>query len=97
MENKPEARLHAIVEGRVQGVGFRLFVVEKAAQLALTGWVRNTCDGKVEVVAEGSQSSLDELARSLKRGPSMSYVSNVNENRETPSGEFHRFTVLPTR
>ncbi len=96
MEIKPKARLHAIIEGRVQGVGFRFFVVEKATQLALTGWVRNTYDGNVEVVAEGSQSSLDELSRLLKRGPAMAHVSNVKESRETPSGEFHRFTVLPT-
>ncbi len=54
-------RLHAVVEGHVQGVGFRYFVLTKAQHLNLTGWVRNTAEGNVEVMAEGERVDLDDL------------------------------------
>jgi hypothetical protein len=47
-------RLHAVVHGRVQGVGFRYFVMREARALGLSGWVRNQADGSVEVEAEGA-------------------------------------------
>ena len=67
MEEK--ARLHAMVEGSVQGVGFRQFVLMTAINLDLTGWVRNTFEGSVEVVAEGRQDILDTLLFALRQGP----------------------------
>jgi acylphosphatase len=61
--------LHCLVSGRVQGVAFRAFVREQARRLGLTGWVRNLADGRVEVLAQGPQAALDELAACLARGP----------------------------
>jgi acylphosphatase len=89
-------RLHAIVEGHVQGVGFRYYVSEQALRLGLTGWVRNRYDGQVEVVAEGAQAGLQELLKYLQRGPSGAYVSNTIEEWAPASGEFRRFSVAPT-
>src|SRR2546421_8024107 len=62
-------RLHAVVRGDVQGVGFRYFVQRKADQLGVRGWVRNNDDGTVEVVAEGERAALEQLASALEGGP----------------------------
>jgi acylphosphatase len=72
--------LHFLVQGRVQGVGFRWFVHREASDLDLRGWVRNTEDGDVEVVAAGSDADLAELRASLHRGPRGSRVDYVTEN-----------------
>ncbi|MEW5871325.1 MAG: acylphosphatase [Chloroflexota bacterium] len=95
--NEPEtARLHAIVEGRVQGVGFRYFVEETAVNLGLQGWVRNRWEGSVEVVAEGPRASLEKLLAALQRGPRAAFVSNIENRWLPPTGEFSRFYVRST-
>ena len=73
------AVLHALVRGRVQGVGFRWFVRERARELGVRGWVRNRGDGSVEVEAEGDLASLEELRRSLASGPTGARVSGVDD------------------
>ena len=72
--------LHFLVKGRVQGVGFRWFVHREASELELRGWVRNTEDGDVEVVASGSAEDLGELRDSLRRGPRGSRVDRLIEH-----------------
>lgn len=72
--------LHFLVRGRVQGVGFRWFVHREASELELKGWVRNTEDGEVEVVAAGDTEALAELRASLQRGPRGSRVDKVIEH-----------------
>jgi acylphosphatase len=72
--------LHFLIQGRVQGVGFRWFVQREASELALRGWVRNTEDGHVEVVAAGEVEDLSELRTSLHRGPRGSRVDRVVEH-----------------
>ncbi len=88
------ACFHAVVGGRVQGVGFRAFVYDHAQALGLTGWVRNKGDDQVEVWAEGPQAGLDRLLAYLRRGPSMSYVSNVEIDHPDPTGKYDRFMVI---
>jgi acylphosphatase len=73
------ARLRFVVRGRVQGVGFRWFVVEQADHLALRGMVRNCRDGSVEVLAEGSSEGLDALEQALRRGPRLARVDSVEK------------------
>ncbi len=73
--------VHFLIRGRVQGVGFRWFVHREASELELRGWVRNTEDGDVEVVASGTPEDLAELRSSLRRGPRGSRVDNVIEHR----------------
>ena len=73
--------LHFLIKGRVQGVGFRWFVHHEASELELRGWVRNTEDGDVEVVATGSQEDLSELRESLRKGPRGARVDRVVEHR----------------
>ena len=86
-------RLHAIVEGRVQGVGFRAFVLTRARDLQLTGWVRNRSDNEVEVVAEGEDIALARFELLLQKGPTLSRVDNIRSDYTPPTGEFSAFHV----
>jgi acylphosphatase len=70
-------RIHARIEGRVQGVGFRFFLQRRAIELDLSGWVRNTPDGCVELVAEGPVEDLSNLLGAARIGPRSAYVSSV--------------------
>jgi len=96
MSEAQDQRLHALVIGRVQGVGFRYYVMGAAGDLGLRGWVRNRRDGSVEIVAEGKKEKLSELLRVLQRGSRSSTVTEVKEQWLENSGEFHGFSVRPT-
>lgn len=87
--------LHFLIRGRVQGVGFRWFVHREASELDLRGWVRNTEDGDVEIVASGSAEDLNDLRRSLRKGPRGSRVDNVIEHRldESESADLRSFRI----
>lgn len=90
----PEAiRLHAIVHGIVQGVNFRYYTTRRAAELGLSGWVRNRADGTVEVVAEGPKPHLEALLAWLHVGPSSAYVERVEAEWGPATGEFAGFRV----
>ena len=89
-------RLHATVEGRVQGVGYRAFVDQSAYALNLTGWVRNRWDGSVEVLVEGQRQVLDKLLAELYRGPRASNVTAIQTEWQPATGEFSRFWVRMT-
>jgi acylphosphatase len=71
--------LHFLIQGRVQGVGFRWYVHREASELDLRGWVRNTEEGEVEVVASGTAEDLAELRSSLRRGPRGARVDHLIE------------------
>jgi acylphosphatase len=92
-QSQPQARLHAIVHGRVQGVSFRYYTQLRARELGLTGYVRNVWDGTVEVAAEGSRSALDELLAFLHKGPRAAFVTQVDVQWPAPTGGFHHFEV----
>ena len=96
MSESDQARLHAIVEGHVQGVGFRAFVLDHALELDLTGWVRNRWDGTVEVMAEGPKMELEKLLAALRRGPRSYTTSGVSPEWLNATGEFMRFQVRMT-
>ncbi len=86
-------RLHAIVEGHVQGVGFRYFVLSQAQSLNLTGWVRNLTNGDVEVTAEGNSTDLEQLLFKLHQGPPGSHVINVQAEWLAAENTFTLFSV----
>jgi acylphosphatase len=71
-------RLHAVVRGRVQGVGFRATTHHEARKLGLRGWVRNLHDGTVEVDAEGDRTHLETFLAFLQRGPLGAHVDAVD-------------------
>ena len=68
-----------IVTGRVQGVGFRWFVEKEAREIGVSGWVRNTDNGNVEVLASGTPDQLECLRKALKHGPRAARVDEVHE------------------
>jgi acylphosphatase len=69
--------LRATVKGRVQGVGFRLFVLQAARNLKLSGYVKNQPDGSVFVLAHGERTKLEELLSALRRGPLGAWVETI--------------------
>ena len=85
--------IHVVVEGRVQGVGFRHFVWQHANQLELKGWVRNRWDGTVELIAEGDQETVNQLISFLWKGPRMSFVTQVKVAQREFTGEFRSFDI----
>ena len=97
MEQTETKRLHAVIHGRVQGVGFRAFTISSAARLNLTGWVRNRFNGTVETIAEGSQIALETFLNDLRRGPGPSNVTNIDSDWQSPTGEFFDFRPRMTR
>jgi acylphosphatase len=86
-------RLHAIVRGDVQGVGFRYFVQGRAQELGLKGWVRNRPDGTVECVAEGPEPQLRDLLTELERGPVGASVDGVEADWTQPKGDVSSFAI----
>lgn len=71
---------HYLITGRVQGVGFRWFVHREAAEIGLRGWVKNTDEGHVELVAAGEPGQLAELELALKQGSRGSRVDSVRQH-----------------
>ena len=69
--------IHLEVSGRVQGVGFRWYVVELARELGVAGWVKNRADGKVEVAAAGNRDALARLEAAVTAGPPGARVEAV--------------------
>ncbi len=95
---EPLAAVRAIVRGRVQGIGFRDYVVNRAGFLGLTGYVRNLPDGRsVEVVAEGVRPDVEQLLDYLREGPRMSRVDVVDAEWSEATGAYDGFGVGLTR
>lgn len=86
-------RHHFLVEGRVQGVGFRHWAARTALSLGLTGWVRNLPDGSVEVQAQGERESLDKMADWLRRGPSSARVARLTVIEKPPEWGEESFVI----
>ncbi|MGJ0395357.1 MAG: acylphosphatase [Methylocystis sp.] len=73
--------IRLIIEGRVQGVGYRAFLVREALALQLAGWTRNRRDGAVEAVAAGPRPALDALIDAARRGPRLARVDGLREEQ----------------
>ncbi|WP_412063656.1 acylphosphatase [Rubrivirga sp. IMCC45206] len=86
-------RLEATVRGRVQGVGFRRYVMRWARRLGLSGWVRNDPDGTVRLAADGEAPELDRLTRLLWGGPPGADVQAVEAVRTAPLARFDDFRI----
>jgi acylphosphatase len=86
-------RLEATVRGRVQGVGFRYYILKRASQLGLTGWVANEPDGSVRCVAEGPADAVEVLEEILRNGPIGAVVHDVAAVRMPATGRLDGFIV----
>lgn len=88
-----QRRVHAIVSGRVQGVSYRACTADEAQGLALTGWVRNLPDGRVELEAEGSADAIAALLAWCAKGPPAARVTNVDATDLPPAGSESTFAI----
>lgn len=79
-------RRRYLVEGDVQGVGFRYYTVRVARQIGIGGWVRNLPDGRVEAMGQGSAEQLSRFEAALHRGPSQAQVTQVSQTDEPEDG-----------
>lgn len=95
-DSEREIRLRIVVSGRVQGVGFRYATVDAATRIGVRGWVRNTRDGTVEILAEGSRDAVGELVDWCHKGPALARVTSVDWSEAAPNEELHGFQVRPT-
>ncbi|MBF0563607.1 MAG: acylphosphatase [Nitrospirae bacterium] len=86
-------RAHVVIDGRVQGVGFRYFTRDVARRQKLHGWVKNRSDGCVEAVLEGSKRDVSIAVASCYKGPPGSLVTNVKLDWELYTGEFQTFAI----
>lgn len=93
MTEEEVACLSAKVHGRVQGVGFRFFVQRWAGELGAKGYVRNRCDGSVEVMVEAEREKLDRILSQLRIGPRAALVERVDHDWLPFSGRFSAFEV----
>ena len=88
-------RKRVVIEGRVQGVGYRYWTERAADKLHLAGWVRNRRDGSVEAVFSGDAGDVSEMLERCKDGPHSARVTAVTVTEEGASGPTG-FDVLPT-
>ena len=89
-----DAAVHMIVEGRVQGVGFRWFVSRKAAELGLRGFARNNEDGTVEIEAEGDRELLGQLLAETWIGPRGARVAHIHVQWKPTGRRFTSFEIV---
>ena len=80
-------RIHVLVRGRVQGVGYRYSVQDQAVRLGVNGWVRNRPDGAVEAEFEAPRSVLEVLTAWCRQGPRLARVDAVECTTQPPRGE----------
>jgi len=88
-----KVRVYLRIEGRVQGVYFRASTVAQAQKIKVTGWVRNSPDGSVEVVAEGGQAEIEQLIAWCRDGPPGAHVTSVEVRYESLQDEFPGFSI----
>ena len=86
-------RIHFFVSGNVQGVGFRWYVQRLAQGMNLCGFVKNLRDGRVEVVAEGNENSVEEFLKGLKEGSFEDGIEEIKKIEEKYEGEYSDFRI----
>lgn len=85
--------IHLLIKGKVQGVYYRASAKEQAERLRLTGWVKNTREGHVEIMASGDTAALEKFIAWCRRGPDRAIVTEVL-SEEMPDGGYSSFSIL---
>jgi acylphosphatase len=93
MGEPEKARVHVLIEGRVQGVFFRAYTRDEARARGINGWVRNLPDGRVEAVMEGDRPALNSMLLWCHQGPPYSYVEKVYTQWQPYQGDLEDFRI----
>ncbi len=88
--------VHAVIEGRVQAVGFRYWTAREAEMLSLQGWVRNRRDGTVEALFAGPEAAVDAMVEACRRGPPAATVTRVRAQPADAPPDGAGFHFRPT-
>jgi len=86
-------QVHGTIRGRVQGVGFRYFTQQVAAELGVTGWVKNNYDGSVEFLAQGTDDEIEAFLRAIGRGPASASVQDMRVRESSVTREYSSFHI----
>ncbi len=87
-------KLEIIVNGRVQGIGYRAFAVKHAQQLSIRGYVRNEADGSVRVLAVGEEEKIEKFVKLLRKGPAFSLVREMDiDEIDVPAEKYQEFRI----
>ena len=86
-------RVHAYYSGRVQGVGFRLTAEETAQALHVVGWIKNLRDGRVELIAEAEEATLERFLDAICQGPMKNFIQRVELSWGSASETFDEFEI----
>jgi acylphosphatase len=89
-----KTRVHVLISGKVQGVWYRASTKQKADELGLTGWVKNTADGSVEAVFEGEKTLIDEMIAWCWIGPQRAKVTDIKMLPSHSNENYTSFVVL---
>lgn len=88
-----EKRITILISGRVQGVLYRANAIKKAKQLNLTGCAKNEADGKVKIIAEGTEENLEQLIKWTKQGSALAKVDKIELKWDKGQREFEDFKI----
>jgi acylphosphatase len=86
-------QVYIVISGRVQGVGFRYFAMYKAEELDITGWVKNTPEGKLEIEASGELQNINTFIDWMKIGPARAIIGSFSVSDISPERTFTQFTI----
>ena len=92
LEDTPTVKME--ITGKVQGVGFRYFVLRQAQKLSIKGWVSNNSNGNVEALAQGEKEGLDHFIAKVKQGPAFSSVEDVSLNWGNEAEQYSGFEII---
>ena len=86
-------RVHVFYAGRVQGVGFRITAEETARSLGVVGWVKNLRDGRVELIAEADQATLERFLEEIRSSPMKNFITQVEISWSSATETFDEFEI----
>jgi acylphosphatase len=86
-------KLHITIIGRVQGIGYREFVRQKAGMLGIKGYVKNLRTGDVEIIAHGDEKKMDEFLKLCRRGPIGAAITELKSEEDSSDEEYEYFDI----
>lgn len=86
--------IYCVLHGKVQGVGFRMFVLREATRLQIVGYVRNNADGTLTIIGQGLQQTLEDFITTIQHGPLFARVDDIVTTWKIPVEHYSNFAIL---